>query len=288
MRWIVASLICINCCVAAWHFWASTSENPGAKFQRFGMPESVADIKLKLLSELAPSSKNSNFTSSASSMEFHSPKGYSEPELAKPYSQTEVKIAGDLASEEETVANEAMADLAIASNPVNVLPNLRECLMLGPYGNRKVAELEQRQIDALVGFESSVYVEKVDDGTALQIYLEPLLTRKDALDRLQQLQLQGIDSYVVLKGSLTNGISLGIYSNEQYANERVEQLRFLGVDPKVKLIEKTRREYWLSYRSSDAYQKLLTVQQDYPSEQSELKIKENFCRLDVASELNIH
>ena len=59
------------------------------------------------------------------------------------------------------------------------------------------------------------------------------------------LQERGIDSFVITRGALAGHLSLGVFSQRDYAAARKAQLEAEGYDVRVEAVEKTREQYRL-------------------------------------------
>ena len=59
------------------------------------------------------------------------------------------------------------------------------------------------------------------------------------------LQERGIDSFVITRGALAGNLSLGVFSQQDYAAARKAQLEAEGYNVRVEAMEKTREQYRL-------------------------------------------
>jgi len=62
------------------------------------------------------------------------------------------------------------------------------------------------------------------------VLVRPLTTRAEAMEVLAGIQQQGIDSFLIGTGKWRNGISLGLFSRQQAAQEKLESAREAGLD----------------------------------------------------------
>ncbi|MGD8177418.1 SPOR domain-containing protein [Marinimicrobium sp. ARAG 43.8] len=169
-----------------------------------------------------------------------------------------------VASPEEVSPVAGGASLTLLSETARELPRRAEtevapiealapplCVLVGPYGAEEEA---QAPFDRLRALDIDVSLEPltVSDGRGYWVHLPPELSQRAALLRLHELQAKQIDSYVIPRGELANGISFGMFSREALAVARQEALRQQGYDAKIHEIERTHRELWLTMPSAQA------------------------------------
>lgn len=171
--------------------------------------------------------------------------------------------------------------------PQSVAPVERSlCYMAGAF---KDAAEAQQFIDRLAALDIRAFEHAVDltSGEGYWVFLDPLANRDAARRRLVELQARGVDSYIIPKGELENGISLGVFTSLDRANARLEEMKSIGLDVKMQPIERSYRELWVMLGEGEQ-QKLgeaawLALLQENPS----LQQRQNFCA-DVASGKNFH
>lgn len=88
------------------------------------------------------------------------------------------------------------------------------CTIVGPFeeeyqGLDIVERLQALQVDA--GLREI----EMEGDMRYWVFLTPLGSSREAFNRLRELQAGGVDSYVIPKGSLENGISFGIFSERR-------------------------------------------------------------------------
>lgn len=150
------------------------------------------------------------------------------------------------------------------------------CTMVGPYVQLLHAEYLVEHLDAL-GVKAQITNIEINDGEAFWVYLAPELSEKEALRRLYELQRKNIESYIITKGELANGISFGQYADSLEANERAKELQGQGYEAQIKSIPKTIKETWVVLEpdadekiSDKAWGQLLDNQET-------LEKRQNFC-----------
>lgn len=160
------------------------------------------------------------------------------------------------------------------------------CMFVGPF---ETVEAAQQLVERLIAMDIDGRVAdmEIPAGQGYWVHLEPLESRREALRRLSELQAQGVDSYVIPKGDLMNGISLGMFSQESLAQARAREMREAGLDAKIDVIERTYKEIWVSMPDADARNLGDQAWQRLLESDKNVDRRQNFC-LHVASQDNIH
>lgn len=116
------------------------------------------------------------------------------------------------------------------------------CVHLGVFATREKAEqLRQRLLALSVG--SEVITRDVADTLDYWLVMPVGGGRSEAVSRLNLLQGQGVDSFLITQGPLAGNISLGVFSREDYALARQAQLEALGYQVDIEMLEKTTSQY---------------------------------------------
>ncbi|GMG88660.1 hypothetical protein [Biformimicrobium ophioploci] len=118
------------------------------------------------------------------------------------------------------------------------------CTMLGPVAEESDEALLDERFRAL-GLAAEVRDIEMQGAMRYWVYLEPLPNRKEAFRRLRELQAAGVDSYVIPKGSLTNGISFGIFAEEARASSLQKELQDKGYPALFRQEPQTYTERWV-------------------------------------------
>lgn len=155
------------------------------------------------------------------------------------------------------------------------------CTMIGPYDELLQAEYTVERLAAL-GVGAQITTIEIRDGDAYWVYLAPELSEKEALRRLYELQGKNIESYLITKGELSNGISFGRYADSLEANERMKAVRDLGYDAQIKSMPKTINETWVMLNVQDDEKVSKSVWDELLSQKQNYEKRQNFC-LGVAS-----
>ena len=160
------------------------------------------------------------------------------------------------------------------------------CQLVGAFKSHEIAQSFVERLTA-IDIKAQVKDLRLPAGPGYWVYLEPMPNRKEALRKLAELQAQKIDSYVIPKGELENAISLGLFSQQELANSRMQEMQKRGLEPKLDTIERTYREIWVMLEhGEDAKMSEITWERVMEGF-NQLERRQNFC-LDVASEDNIH
>ncbi|MBY6191737.1 hypothetical protein KUV22_14985 [Microbulbifer agarilyticus] len=123
------------------------------------------------------------------------------------------------------------------------------CTMVGPFDEAYQGEDVVRRLQALQ-VEADLRDIEMQGQMRYWVYLAPLNSSKDAFRKLRELQAAGVDSYVIPKGSLENGISFGIFSEIDRAQSLTEELRARGFDAEYREEPQTYLERWVVLSSA--------------------------------------
>lgn len=156
------------------------------------------------------------------------------------------------------------------------------CTLVGPFSELVVAE---NMVENLLALEISLSLQNIEvpEGSSYWVYLPPEESRKTALRKLRELQAKGIDSYVIPKGDLANGISFGMFSRKVLADRRVEDMNSQGYGAKLHEVKRSHSEIWVMLGAGEAQKVSKDFWQKLAEREESLERRENFC-LGVASE----
>lgn len=125
------------------------------------------------------------------------------------------------------------------------------CTLVGPFAGQLGAEYFVEHVQALE-VDASVQPIDVSDGAGFWVYLPPLPSKPQALEKLKEIQAKKIDSYLIPKGTLLHGISLGMFTRPELADLRQNEMTELGYQAEIKEISRTRQEMWVKINRLDA------------------------------------
>ncbi len=118
------------------------------------------------------------------------------------------------------------------------------CWAVGPY---LVALDANNMMSRMLALDIPAYQDKrtVVVKTESWVYLPPLANKKMALRKLKELQKRNVDSFVITEGELANGISLGLFSQQESVDRLLESLAKKKIKALVKPLERKRNQMWL-------------------------------------------
>src|SRR5690554_4234440 len=160
------------------------------------------------------------------------------------------------------------------------------CELIGPFGDVERAEHLVQRLRALEIPARREEIE-VPAGARYWVHLGPELSQNAALRRLHELQAKNIDSYIIPRGELALGISLGMFSRPELAKQRQQELQAMDYDAKVLKISRTQRELWVSLPAVQVAQLADSFWRELLDDQPELERRQNLCP-GVASVPSFH
>lgn len=206
--------------------------------------------------------------------------GELEPEDILPRERIDVSQASGAGAEvaAESAAGLSGDELAVDSRPL--------CTYVGPFQDMLPAEYLVENLQAL---DVSAQVRKVEvpGDPNFWVYQSPEPSRKAALRRLHEMQAKNIDSYVIPKGELENGISFGVFSSRARAEERLAVILSLGYEAAVRPIPRTFEEIWVSLGVGEAEKVADERWFELLNREDGLEKRQNFCS-PVASGEKFH
>lgn len=121
------------------------------------------------------------------------------------------------------------------------------CYGLGPFESSTQAqnardELRQQGITA----QSVTLRDTSRDG--YWVVIPAAADREQARKNLEELKAKGVkDYFLVATGQHENAISLGVFSKQEYAQSRLNDLNGLGFQPVIESVKLPRKVYWLEW-----------------------------------------
>ncbi|WOX06776.1 SPOR domain-containing protein [Microbulbifer pacificus] len=150
------------------------------------------------------------------------------------------------------------------------------CSLVGPFDEAYQGEEVARRLQALQVPAAMKEIE-MQGQMRYWVFLAPLNSSQEAFRKLRELQAAGIDSYVIPKGSLENGISFGIFSEEERARILTNELQGRGFAAQYREEPQTYLERWVVVENTgngeiaDGFWQQLQL--DYP----EIDRRQNLC-----------
>lgn len=155
------------------------------------------------------------------------------------------------------------------------------CTLLGPYEQLLQAEYAVERLAAL-GADVHIVPLEIKQGDSFWVYLNPEVSEREALNRLYELQKKNIESHIISKGELTNGISFGRFSVYDEAEMLAAEIRKHGYDAQIKIMPKTILETWVVVNSQFGEKIDDMIWKELIAKQKGLEKRQNYC-LGVAS-----
>jgi hypothetical protein len=121
----------------------------------------------------------------------------------------------------------------------------QDCKAIGPFISVTPAQVALERLEAL---DYEVRLRALDQLTGERDYrvmIPPAVSMEAAFRQLRELQSRGIDSYVIMQGKDTLGISLGVYSTVDAADTVQRDLIEKGYESRITQIARQEREYWI-------------------------------------------
>ncbi len=186
----------------------------------------------------------------------------------------------------ESTPAKSLASVRIPEQPVSAgstanSGSSRLCAFIGPFENLAQGDI---LVERLAALEVSSRLQDVAVPTqkAYWVYLAPMVTREEALRLLSELQAQSIDSFVIPKGSLANGISLGLFNEKARAVARQRDIVSRGYAAQIKEELRTIQQSWVVADAETASLLGSKAWADLLDGLDEITYKQNYCP-DVAS-----
>lgn len=123
------------------------------------------------------------------------------------------------------------------------------CVSLGVFASEPQAEQLRQRLLAL-SIQSAVISRNVVDSQQFSLIMPVQGGQDEAMQRLSQLQDDGIDSFIITLGPLANNLSLGVFSREDHALARQVQLEAMGYSVRMQSEETPRSEYLVQVDST--------------------------------------
>lgn len=178
-----------------------------------------------------------------------------------------------IAAEENTAAAEALPERdTVAVTPLPESETPLGCLTVNGIDSKEaaaevVAWLESR------GSAAKTFAREDHEVMNYQVYIPPLGSRDAAHALIEKMQQAGVrDLYVIRKGELSDGVSLGVYNSESATSRRVTAIRALGFDAQRRPRQRIRTVHQIKARVSagtipaaeiaEAFPKYQLVEQD--------------------------
>lgn len=134
------------------------------------------------------------------------------------------------------------ADLPVPAAPS---PDPHSCISLGVFNSTEESDF---LVSALLerGLQARVELVQTEQNRGFRVYMPPFNSRAAAQQTLESLQAEGIDSFIITTGSLSGGISLGVFSQETLALALQERLAGSGYATSIETVVTTGNAIWVT------------------------------------------
>ncbi len=160
------------------------------------------------------------------------------------------------------------------------------CLLVGPFSSASNADQIQQKLFSL-GVASKERFVGAGKWSEYWVHIPPLPSRGEAVRMLRELHAQSIDSYVITRGELTNGVSLGLFSQESLAEDVSRRLTALGYNPVIKKLGQKAESWWLELSVKEASALGAGFWEKLTHQFNDIKKIEKLCK-SIASNNNFH
>ncbi|HEY5806765.1 MAG TPA: hypothetical protein VIT67_02295 [Povalibacter sp.] len=119
------------------------------------------------------------------------------------------------------------------------------CTSVGPFADLAEAAQAQAALKG-AGFEPRQRLEEGELWVGYWVSVQNFQSREDAETALKLLIESGVtDVYLMPATDATNVLSLGVFSDYQRAQRRAEEIRVLGLEPRIDDRKRTGSVYWV-------------------------------------------
>ena len=140
-------------------------------------------------------------------------------------------------------AVEPLAQSASAAGSAQ--PDVLSCTSVGPFADLPQASQAQAALRA-AGFQPRQRMEQGEIWAGYWVSVQDLATRDAAESALKTLAANGLPDVYLMPGSdPPNVISLGVFSDYQRAQRRLDEVRALGLTPRIDDRKRTGSVYWI-------------------------------------------
>lgn len=160
-----------------------------------------------------------------------------------------------------------------------------ECVLLGPFADKALAQPLLVRM-ASMEIHSKLVAVEIADAPDYWVYLKPEASRELAVSKLRELQEKKIDGFIIPQGELANGISLGVFDNQENADRRRQAVVDRGYDVQVRSNPRIYIENWVAINPDDARKFSNELYEQLHGENGSLNIRKDQCS-KVASVGNI-
>ena len=119
------------------------------------------------------------------------------------------------------------------------------------FANRAVADEAARWLRSRDATGVALRAKTREAIKRYRVYLPPLASRKEAAAKVREIRALGVrDVAVIGRGTLANGVSLGVYRQERNMRRRTVQLQAMGIPHRFMKETKTVETYAIEARAA--------------------------------------
>jgi cell division protein FtsN len=148
----------------------------------------------------------------------------------------------------------AEAQAEIEASPAatpDAAPALPWCAQAGVFADRPAAESFMNSLENLGG-SAEIEAREEPVSSTWWVHMPAFSSEAVAMERLQELQARGIDSYYMRSGEMAGGISLGVYSRQESALIAQQQLADRGYATSIREVFRMGERLYVRVRLPDA------------------------------------
>lgn len=279
MSKVATFFLLITCVAIAGYCLLNAKEAPDVRADSEGKT-------LKLLSELT----DEELERAMSGQDISIPLVQPEPLEPSESSESSVQAGADIdidQSPETLPEAESTPDQAQASAPeVAVVEEVEPaCMLVGEYTTRAKLSSLKRSLNKIPDIEMTDVEREEEVFRDYFVYIEPVTSRQAAVQIVRDLRSDGVESFVINNPPFENGISLGVFKNDENSAEFVRRLRGLDYDVIRQKRNKTTTFYSVFLKAENETLVDEAFWQEIRRDFSDIQVTEKSCE-EVASASN--
>lgn len=188
-----------------------------------------------------------------------------------------------VAENEEELLGEPLVEagsqgVTVSQDQIGLDQNESQCLSLAVLASDEFSESLVLEL-ADLGYNPEVNIVEVKANPDFWVHMPPFSTMGAARQRLVDLQLKNIDSYIITEaeGELAQGISLGLFGEMDRALVLQSQVAAEGYSSEIYEVERSDSEIWVKITGLTALEIDGVRGLESINSQSELKLEEKLC-----------
>jgi cell division protein FtsN len=155
-------------------------------------------------------------------------------------------------------------------------PTLPWCAQAGVFADRPAAQSFVSGLEALGG-SGQIEAREEPVSSTWWVHMPAFSSEAVALERLQELQGKGIDSYYMRSGEMAGGISLGVYARQEGALIAHQQLADQGYATSIREVFRMGERLYVRVALPDAALREAPEWTDFLGKAAGIEVRENAC-----------